>query len=65
MESEIHRIHRDFKEGRISCTDFVGMKLEELAKSPGNTANFLLGDTALESAGKVDQNVKKYFRQNE
>ncbi len=57
MGSEIQRIHQLLVEKKISCTDLVQGKLDELTKSTSNTSNFLLTDYALNLAKKVDQNI--------
>ena len=58
MESEILKIHWDLQEGRISCTGLVSQKIKELEGSPNNTANFLLAETAMEAAIKVDKKLE-------
>jgi aspartyl-tRNA(Asn)/glutamyl-tRNA(Gln) amidotransferase subunit A len=58
MESEILKIHQDFISGKITCTGLVAHKIKELEGSPNNTANYLLRDTALEEAMKVDEKIK-------
>jgi aspartyl-tRNA(Asn)/glutamyl-tRNA(Gln) amidotransferase subunit A len=58
MESEIIKTHRELKEGRVSCAALVDQKIKELERSTHNTANFLLADTALEEAQKVDRKLK-------
>jgi aspartyl-tRNA(Asn)/glutamyl-tRNA(Gln) amidotransferase subunit A len=58
MESEILKIHQDLKAGKITCTGLVDHKIKELEGSPNNTANYLLRDTALEEALKVDEKLK-------
>ena len=54
MESEILKIHNDLAEGRTTCSDLVSRKISELEGSTLNTANFLLTETAMESAARVD-----------
>jgi aspartyl-tRNA(Asn)/glutamyl-tRNA(Gln) amidotransferase subunit A len=58
MESEIYTIHEELKNGGISCSGLVTRKIKELEGSPNNTANYLLTDTALEKASKVDEKLK-------
>ncbi len=58
MESEILKIHKSLLNGKITCTGLVGSKIKELERSPNNTANFLLTDTAMEAAFKVDEKLK-------
>lgn len=54
MESEIFKIHEDLKNGTMSCATLVTRKIKELEDSSNNTANYLLNDSALEKAMKVD-----------
>lgn len=58
MESEILKIHQSLKTGKITCSNLVDNKIKELKGSPNNTANFLLSDTAMEAALKVDKKLK-------
>lgn len=58
MESEILKIHQDLRTGKITCAGLVAQKIKELEGSPNNTANYLLSDTALEEALKVDEKLK-------
>jgi len=58
MESEIGKIHEDLKSGSISCKGLVTLKLKELEESPNNTANYLLAESALEQAERVDRKVQ-------
>lgn len=59
MDSVIRKVHQDLKSGKISCVSLVKAKLQELESSPNNTANYLLTDSALARAEKVDENIKK------
>jgi aspartyl-tRNA(Asn)/glutamyl-tRNA(Gln) amidotransferase subunit A len=59
MESVIEKIHGDLQNGRISCTELVGRKIAEMEKSPHNTSNYLLIESALERAGQVDKKVRE------
>jgi aspartyl-tRNA(Asn)/glutamyl-tRNA(Gln) amidotransferase subunit A len=58
MESEILKIHHYLKTGKITCSGLVDSKIKELEGSTNNTANFLLTDTAMEAALKVDEKLK-------
>lgn len=58
MESEIGKIHRELVEGKITCIDLVSRKLAELEEGAYNTANFLLTESALERAERVDRKLK-------
>ena len=58
MVSEIAKIHKDLRNGRISCASLVSQKIKELEGSPNNTANYLLTDSAMEKALKIDQKIK-------
>jgi aspartyl-tRNA(Asn)/glutamyl-tRNA(Gln) amidotransferase subunit A len=58
MESEILKIHQDLKTGKITCAGLVDDKIKELEGSPNNTANYLLRDTAMEEALRVDEKLK-------
>lgn len=58
MVSEIYNIHEDLRNGKISCASLVTRKIKELEGSPNNTANYLLTDTALEHASKVDEKLQ-------
>ena len=58
MESEIGKIHEGLKSGSISCTGLVKQKLKALEKGRNNTANYLLAESALEQAGRVDRKLK-------
>ena len=57
MESEIGKIHERLKKGSISCSKLVSQKIKELEESPNNTANFLLAESAMEHAAKVDKKL--------
>ena len=58
MESEITKIHQDLQNGLISCVELVEGKIKELKGNTNNTANFLLDETALDKAHKVDAKLK-------
>ena len=58
MESEIGKIHERLKSGSISCTGLVKQKLKALEKGRNNTANYLLAESALEQADRVDRKLK-------
>ena len=58
MESEIGKIHSDLQNGKVTCRDLVDRKIKELEGSPNNTANYLLADSAMEIALKVDKRLK-------
>jgi aspartyl-tRNA(Asn)/glutamyl-tRNA(Gln) amidotransferase subunit A len=58
MNSDIRQLHDDLQSGKISCSELVKSKLEELKKSDENTVNYLLEDYALEKAAKVDAKIK-------
>jgi aspartyl-tRNA(Asn)/glutamyl-tRNA(Gln) amidotransferase subunit A len=57
MESEIGKIHERLKKGSISCTGLVSQKIKELEESPHNTVNYLLAESAMEHAAKVDKKL--------
>ena len=57
MESEIGKIHERLKKGSISCSGLVSQKIKELEESPNNTANYLLAESAMEHAAKVDKKL--------
>ncbi len=58
MDSEIGKIHQALQDGKISCTELVEGKIEELKGNTNNTANYLLADFAREKAQKVDAKIK-------
>jgi len=58
MVSEIGKIHQDLQQGKISCVELVERKIEELKGNTNNTANYLLDETALEKAQKVDAKIE-------
>jgi aspartyl-tRNA(Asn)/glutamyl-tRNA(Gln) amidotransferase subunit A len=58
MESEIGKIHDGLKSGSISCTGLITRKIKELEESPNNTANYLLAESAMEKAERVDRKVQ-------
>ena len=58
MVSEIGKIHQDLQQGKISCVELVERKIEELKGNTNNTANYLLDETALEKAQKVDAKLE-------
>ncbi|MBN2863447.1 MAG: Asp-tRNA(Asn)/Glu-tRNA(Gln) amidotransferase subunit GatA, partial [Bacteroidales bacterium] len=58
MESEILKTHKELLDGKFTCTGLLSRKISELEGSPNNTANYLLTDTALERASKVDEKLK-------
>jgi aspartyl-tRNA(Asn)/glutamyl-tRNA(Gln) amidotransferase subunit A len=58
MESEILKIHQDFITGTTTCAGLVEHKIKALEGSPNNTANYLLRDTAMLEALKVDEKLK-------
>ena len=57
MASEILKLHNDLQNREISCKDLVQSKLDLLAESTNNTANFVLSDYALALAKKVDEKI--------
>ena len=57
MESEIGKTHKRLKSGSITCTGLVNQKIKELEESSNNTANFLLAESALEHAARVDRKL--------
>ena len=57
MASEIYKLHTLLKNKEISCKALVESKLEALTTSTNNTANFLLGESALALAEKVDEKI--------
>jgi aspartyl-tRNA(Asn)/glutamyl-tRNA(Gln) amidotransferase subunit A len=59
MASEILKLHNDLQSKELSCTHLVQSKLDLLAKSTNNTANFVLDDYALDLAKKVDEKIAK------
>jgi len=58
MESQIKKIHQQLMSKQISCTGLVQEKLALLKQNTHNTVNFLLEETALALAKKVDAKIE-------
>lgn len=58
MSSRILDLHNQLIKGEISCLKLIGDKLNALKKDTHNTNNFLLEESALEKAKKVDEKIK-------
>ncbi len=59
MDSQIHKIHQQLVDKKISCTALVQQKLNALKENTNNTVNSLLDDLALKLAAKVDVKIAK------
>ena len=59
MDSQIHKIHKQLVDKKISCKALVQEKLDLLAQNSHNTVNSLLIDMALKLALKVDDKIAK------
>lgn len=57
MSSQIHHIHQQLVDRKISCTALVQQKLDALKENTNNTVNSLLDDLALQLAAKVDAKI--------
>ena len=58
MESQIKKIHQQLMSKQISCTSLVQEKLALLKQNTHNTINYLLEETALALAKKVDAKIE-------
>ena len=58
MESQIKKIHQQLMSKQISCTSLVQGKLALLKQNTYNTINYLLEETALALAEKVDAKIE-------
>ncbi|AWV97531.1 amidase family protein [Arcticibacterium luteifluviistationis] len=59
MESEILKLHNALLNKEITCQELVQGKLDSLAASTNNSANFVLTEKALEKAALVDAKINK------
>ncbi|WP_100612882.1 amidase family protein [Confluentibacter lentus] len=59
MDSQIHKIHQQLADKKISCAALVQQKLTALKENTNNTVNSLLDDLALQLAVKVDAKIAK------
>lgn len=59
MESEIRNIHEKLVNREISCVSLIKERLDLLKENTYNTVNFLLEDSALELAKKVDEKLER------
>lgn len=59
MESQIHKVHQQLMDKKITCTELVQGKLDLLKSNSYNTVNSLLDQKALELATKVDSKIAK------
>ena len=57
MESQIHSIHQQLMNKKITCTDLVQKRLDVLKQNTNNTVNALLDTMALDLAAKVDAKI--------
>ena len=57
MESQIKKIHQQLMSQQISCISLIQEKLALLKQSAHNTVNYLLEETALALAKKVDTKI--------
>ncbi|MCF8274910.1 MAG: Asp-tRNA(Asn)/Glu-tRNA(Gln) amidotransferase subunit GatA [Flavobacteriaceae bacterium] len=57
MDSQIHKIHQQLVDKKISCTALIQQKLNALKENTNNTVNSLLNDLALQLAAKVDTKI--------
>ena len=57
MMSNIRKIHQKLVDKKILCTDLIEEKLNLLKNNTHNSVNFLLENTALELAKKVDAKI--------
>lgn len=58
MKSQIHKIHQQLMDKKISCTRLIQDKIDLLKSNTYNTVNSLLEKTALELAAKVDVKIE-------
>lgn len=59
MDSQIHKIHQQLVDKKISCTALIQQKLTALKENTNNTVNSLLNDLAFQLAAKVDAKIAK------
>jgi aspartyl-tRNA(Asn)/glutamyl-tRNA(Gln) amidotransferase subunit A len=59
MESQIHKIHLQLVNRKITCTNLIQEKLDLLKSNTHNTVNSLLDNLALDLAAKVDVKIAK------
>ena len=57
MDSQIHKIHQQLVNKKITCTVLVQEKLDALKQNTNNTVNSLLDTSALDLAAKVDAKI--------
>ncbi|MCL5130356.1 amidase family protein [Algibacter sp. L4_22] len=57
MDSQIHKIHQQLVDKKITCTALVQDKLSQLKQNTHNTVNALLDTIALDLASKVDVKI--------
>ena len=57
MDSQIHKIHQQLVNKKITCTALVQEKLDALKQNTNNTVNSLLDTSALDLAAKVDAKI--------
>ena len=58
MESQIHKIHQQLVNKKITCTALVQERLDLLKLNTHNTVNSILDEIALKLATKVDAKIK-------
>lgn len=59
MASEIKKIHQLLSSKKITCTQLIQQKLNDLTPNTHHTVNYLLNDLALDLAAKVDAKIAK------